>query len=184
MRDAEASRRSRARQSLATIVVIAVNIVLDEASYPFLLQGFRAGSKAEHDLRDLFRRMSTIAERAAEQGTVHVVVALGDENFSAAERRVVADCMAKATPEEAARVVGAFAVIESGFARGVLTALRWLAPQVIPVIAASTPDEAIDLAAARLREVGVDVPLTVDAQARAHARALHSRLRGGGERGP
>jgi hypothetical protein len=163
-----------------------VTITLDEDAYPIVLQGFPAGPKGEAALHDLFARMSVLAERAARDGTVHVVVALGDEHFTAAERKVVAQRMEEATPEEAARVVGAFAVIESGFARGVLTALRWLAPHVIAIVAAATPDEAIDLARARLHAVGVDVPLDVIVRARIAARKLHDSIKSarvGGARG-
>jgi hypothetical protein len=156
-----------------------MGITLIEETYPFLLQGFPAGPKTEPALRDLFRRMSGIAQRALKNGTVHVVVAMGDENFTAAERKIIAECMAQASREEAGRVVGAFAVIESTFARGVLTALRWLAPKAIPVVAAGTPDEAIELARACLQRAGVGVhPDAVD-HARIRARRLHDSARRG-----
>jgi hypothetical protein len=156
-----------------------MGITLIEETYPFVLQGFPAGPKTEPALRDLFRRMSDIAQRAVETGTVHVVVAVGDEHFTAAERKVIAECMSQAPRDEAARVVGAFAVIENPFARGVLTALRWLAPNVIPVVAASTTDEAIELAKACLREAGVDLHPDVVGHARVSARKLHDSVRGG-----
>ena len=156
-----------------------MSITLIDETYPFILQGFPAGPKTEPAVRDLFRRMSEIGQRAVKGGTVHVVVAVGDEHFTAAERRLVAECMAKASREEAERVVGAFAVIESTFARGVLTALRWLAPNVIPVVAAGTPDEAIALAKACLHQAGVDVLPEVVGLARVSARKLHDSVRGG-----
>jgi hypothetical protein len=155
-----------------------MSITLIEETYPFILQGFPSGPKTEPALRDLFRRMSEIAERAVRNRTVHVVVAVGDEHFTAAERKLIAQCMAQASREEAERVVGAFAVIESTFARGVLTALRWLAPNVIPVIAAATTDEAIGLAKACLQKAGVDVHADVASQARISARKLHDAARG------
>jgi hypothetical protein len=156
-----------------------MGVILIEETYPFVLQGFPAGPKTEPALRDLFRRMSEIAQRAVTAGTVHVVVAVGDEHFTAAERKLVAECMAQASREEAERVVGAFAVIESTFARGVLTALRWLAPNVIPVVAAGTPDEAIELAEACLQKAGVDVHPDVVVRARTSARKLHDSTRSG-----
>ena len=156
-----------------------MSITLIDETYPFILQGFPAGPKTEPALRDLFRRMSEIAQRAVEGGTVHVVVAVGDEHFTAAERKVVAECMSQAPRQEAERVVGAFAVIENPFARGVLTALRWLAPKAIPVVAAGTPDEAIELARACLQRAGVGVhPDAVD-HARIRARRLHDSARRG-----
>jgi hypothetical protein len=154
-----------------------VAITLDDSAYPIILQGFPAGPKTEAALRDLFQRMSVVAARAVRDRTVHVVVAVGDERFTAAERRVVAECMSMATRQEAACVVGAFAVIENGFARGVLTALRWLAPHAIPVVAAATPDEAIDLARARLRDAGVIVSPDVVARAHIVARKLHPAMK-------
>jgi hypothetical protein len=156
-----------------------MSITLIDETYPFILQGFPVGPKTEPALRALFRHMSEIGERAVRGGTLHVVVAVGDEHFTAAERKLIADCMAQASREEAERVVGAFAVIESGFARGVLTALRWLAPRVIPVVAAATTDEAIDLAKACLQNAGVEVQAEVVALARIHARKLHDAVRGG-----
>jgi hypothetical protein len=153
-------------------------IVIDEDAYPFVLQAF-APVKGEPALHELFARMSAIANRAIEQSTVHVVIAVGDERFTAAERKVIAEQMAIAPKLEAARVVGAFAVIESGFARGVLTALRWLSPNSIPVVAASTPDEAIELAVARLKEHGVEVPAAIVGNARVAAKKLHAAFRPG-----
>ncbi|HEY1694296.1 MAG TPA: hypothetical protein VGG39_19135 [Polyangiaceae bacterium] len=151
-------------------------IVVDEDAYPFVLQGF-AHTKGEPALHELFARMSVIAKRAIGNDTVHVVVAVGDERFTAAERKLLAEQMAIAPKDEVARVVGAFAVIESSFARGVLTALRWLSPDSIPVVTASTPDEAIDLGLARLTAHGVAVPATVSGSARAAAKKLHAALR-------
>jgi hypothetical protein len=156
-----------------------MGIALVDETYPFILQCFPVGPKTEPALRDLFRRMSEIAQRAVESGTVHVVVALGDEHFTAAERKVIAECMSQAPREEAERVVGAFAVIENPFARGVLTALRWLAPKAIPVVGASTTDEAIELAKACLREAGVEVHADVIGHARVSARKLHDSVLGG-----
>jgi hypothetical protein len=156
-----------------------MSIALIDETYPFILQGFPVGPKTEPALLDLFRRMSEIAQRAVENGTVHVVVALGDEHFTAAERKVIAECMSQAPREEADRVVGAFAVIENPFARGVLTALRWLAPNVIPVVATSTTDEAIELAQACLRVAGVDVHANVIGHARVSARKLHDSILSG-----
>jgi hypothetical protein len=156
-----------------------VSIAVVEETYPFVLQGFPKGPKTEPALRELFRRMTAIGARAIRDGTVHVVVALGDEHFTAAERRVIADCMAHASKEEAIHVIGAFAVVESGFARGVLTALRWLAPNVIPVVAAATTDEAIDLARARLELAGNAAPPEIVATARVSARKLHESCRQG-----
>jgi hypothetical protein len=156
-----------------------MSITLIEETYPFILQGFPAGPKTEPAIRELFGRMSAIAERAVRERTIHVVVALGDEHFTAAERKLIAECMAQASREEAERVVGAFAVIESTVARGVLTALHWLAPGAVPVVAAPTTDEAIHLATARLRTAGVDVHAEIVAQARISARKLHDSVRRG-----
>jgi hypothetical protein len=119
-----------------------MSILLDLDSYPFILQGFPRGRKTEAELGALFDQMAIVGRRAVESRALHVVVALGDENFTAAERRIIANRMARAPADEAARVVGAFAVIDSTLARGVLTALRWLAPRVIPVVAAATPETA------------------------------------------
>jgi hypothetical protein len=138
-----------------------VAITIDDSVYPFVLQGFPSGPKSDPALRD---------------GTLHVVVAVGDERFTAAERKIIAECMAMTATEEEARVVGAFAVIENSVARGVLTALRWLAPHAIPVVCAATPEEAIDLARTRLEVAAVDVPPDVVLRARIAARKLHTIL--------
>jgi hypothetical protein len=153
-----------------------VSITLDDSAYPFVVQAFPEGPKTAEALRDLFGRMSAVAERAVRERTHHVVVAVGDEHFTAAERKVIAQCMSEASVEEQARVVGAFAVIESSIARGVLTALRWLAPGVIPVVAAATPFEAIDLARERLELAGVHVAPETVVRARIVARQLHEAV--------
>lgn len=155
-------------------------LIIDEGAYPILLQGFPRGPKGEDALRDLFVRMSVIAARAVRENTVHVVVAVGDEHFTAAERKVVAEGMARATPAEASRVVGAFAVVPNALARGILTALAWLAPRAIPIVPAATPEEAVELGAACLRQHRVGVGHDLVARARIAARELHGRMQGGG----
>jgi hypothetical protein len=154
-----------------------MSILLDLESYPIILQGFPRGPKTEAELGALFDQMALVGRRAVESRAVHVVVALGDESFTAAERRIIANRMSRAPADEAARVVGAFAVIESTLARGVLTALKWLAPRVIPVVAAATPDEAIDLAEACLGANGVIPALAIIERARIRARKLHAQMR-------
>jgi hypothetical protein len=151
-------------------------IVVDEDAYPIVLQGFPA-QKGERALHDLFARMSAVAKRSIRQETVHVIVAVGNEHFTAAERKLVADQMTIAPKEEAARVVGAFAVIESGFARGVLTALHWLSPDSIPVVAAPSPEAAIEMAVARLRARGVPVGSDTVTAATTAAAKLHASCR-------
>jgi hypothetical protein len=154
-----------------------MTIPLDLESYPFILQGFPRGRKPGIELHALFDQMEIVGRRAVESGALHVVIAVGDEGFNAAERRIIADRMAQAPPAEAACVVGAFAVIESAIARGILTALKWLAPRAIPIFAAKTPDEAIELAEAHLCANGVVPPLCVVERARIHARRLHAKMR-------
>jgi hypothetical protein len=154
-----------------------MTISLDLDAYPFILQGFPRRRKTKEEIDALFDEMAVVGRRAVESGSRHVVVAVGDEDFNAAERKIIADHMARAPAAEAACVVGAFAVIESTFARGVLTALKWLAPSVIAVVAASTPEAAIHLAEMCLRANGVVPPLAVVERARFHARKLHARMR-------
>ena len=154
-----------------------MTIPLDLESYPFILQGFPRRRKTKEEIDALFAEMAIVGRRAVETHALHVVVAVGDEDFNAAERRIIADHMAQAPAAEAACVVGAFAVIESTFARGVLTALKWLAPSVIPVVAAPTPETAIHLAEMCLRANGVVPPLAIVERARLHARKLHAKMR-------
>ncbi len=161
-----------------------MTIPLDLELYPFIIQGFPRGPKAESDLVTLFDQMEVVGRRAVDSGTVHVVIAVGDEGFSAAERKMIAGRMATAPPDIAERVVGAFAVIENAFARGILTALKWLAPNTIPIVPARTPEEAIDLAAECLRAKGVSFPRSVEERARTRARALHMQMRGRSSSGP
>lgn len=154
-----------------------MSIVLDLDAYPFILQAFPRGRKAESDLRDLFARMEVVGNRAVERNNVHVVIAVGDEGFNAAERKIIAECMAKAPAAIAARVVGAFAVIENTLARGVVTALKWLTPRAMPIVAAATPEEAIEMAAGCLGAHGVLPPLELVERARIRARKLHRGMR-------
>ena len=151
-----------------------MSILVDADAYPFVLQRFPRGPKGEAALAELFDCMAEIGARALRDDTFHVVIALGDEEFTAPERRSIAMRMRAAPPAQAARVVGAYAVIENAFARGVLTALRWLAPSAIPVVPAATPDAAIDLAEARLRKALVRVAPDVELKARVAARRLYA----------
>jgi hypothetical protein len=154
-----------------------MTILLELDSYPFILQGFPRGRKAEKDLHALFDQMAVVGRRAVERGDLHVVVALGDEDFNAAERKTIATCMADAPPADAACVIGAVAVIESTMARGVVTALKWLTPRALPIIAAATPDEAIDLAEDCLRAKGILPPAAIREGVRIRARQIHAEMR-------
>jgi len=53
-----------------------------------------------------------------------------------------------------------------------------IAARAIPVVAAATPDEMIDLAEARLEEAGVRVPSEVVLRVPLAARKLHVTIRG------
>jgi hypothetical protein len=154
-----------------------MSITVEDDAYPFVIQAFHRGRKPEGAIKSLFERMAHIAIRGLRDHTRHVVVAVGDDDFTAAERRLIAKLMQAAPPEEASRVVGAFAVLESAAARGVVTALHWLSPNTVPVVPARTTDHAIDLARASLAGAGFAVSDVIEARARELARALHVQHR-------
>ncbi len=77
-----------------------MGILLDLDSYPFILQGFPRGAKTEAEIAALFDEMAIVGRRAVESGALHVVIALGDENFSAAERRTIANRMSRAPADK------------------------------------------------------------------------------------
>lgn len=108
-----------------------------------------AGPVSERELARFFTTMDGLADRAALAGTHYAVISDGEADFTAMQRKQIADWTA-GFPEQRARWdLGNFVVLKSAAARGVLTAIRWLSPKLSKVFVFASFDEA--QAAARER---------------------------------
>ena len=70
-------------------------ITVNTEHYPFVLASYRGDSFPEAMLTAMFEQTGKIAKKAIADGTYHVVLTLGGANMNAAQRKIVADLLAK-----------------------------------------------------------------------------------------
>lgn len=110
------------------------------------------------DLAPLDRSLQAIFAR--KEKFLSLTDASAVANLPAAKGRTALTDWTKSVEEKTKRLVVANAlVIKSPIARGVLTAIQWVAPPVVPTIAAPTHEEACNF----LRDIGAGGGLDVKA---------------------
>ncbi len=141
-------------------------ILVEPKYYPFLLMSVRGSSHSESEYRAMFEATEAVGRKALRDKTKHVVISVSGGNMSAGERRFVAD-RAAATPKELEEVsVHTYVIVESSTYRGVLTALRWLAPSLVKIEPVGSVEAAMTGAAATFKAHGI----AVDGAQTRHAR--------------
>ncbi|APR87806.1 hypothetical protein A7982_13155 [Minicystis rosea] len=118
-------------------------IIVNQDYYPFVLQSYPLSSNTESDYRAMMDAMAKVAQRAIERDTYHVVLTLGGAEMSAAERKYVASLLETWPKHYMDRTVGSFVVVPNAIVRGVITALRWMAPKLVNVETVATIDDAV-----------------------------------------
>ena len=151
-------------------------IIVEAKFYPFLLMSIQGDRQAEAEYLGMFEATEAVARKAIREKTRHVCISVGGGAMSASERRFVATRVA-ASPAEFRRVViASFVVVDSAVFRGVLTALRWLAPSLVGIGAVGSIDAAMAAADETFRAHGIGVdPVCSDGARRWLAR--HANLR-------
>jgi hypothetical protein len=138
---------------------------LIETFYPILVSKTDE-SVTEEELEVFFRRFAELADQAIRSGTRHVVIVLNDPSkFTPAARKRVAEAQARhVTPARNDVTLAAFVPIDSALARGALTAIRWVSPDLVKHVRfVPTTEAALRAALAVLEEQGT--PFTGDEKA-------------------
>jgi hypothetical protein len=132
-------------------------ILVEAKFYPFLLMSVRGRGHSEAEYRAMFDATDAVGRTALREGTRYVCISVSSGTMSAAERKYVANRIA-ASPKELKDVsLATFVIVESQAFRGVLTALRWLAPALVNVDPVASVDAAMSAAAAAFERQGIQV---------------------------
>jgi hypothetical protein len=108
---------------------------LNDQFYPVLLSSISEPLK-EGDLDGYFTKLVGLADRALRKGERYVVIVTNEvDALSAAGRKQVMATQARLlTPERNDVTLAAFMPLDNAFARGVVTAIRWVAPEIVKSI--------------------------------------------------
>lgn len=124
---------------------------IDESRFPLILISW-SGQVSDAELASFFRAMDALADRAASARQHYAVVSDGDADFGPVQRKLIADWVAAMPAERARWDLGNFVVVASAWARGILTAVRWLTPKLTKVFVFSTRAEALKAAESALAQ--------------------------------
>jgi hypothetical protein len=110
----------------------AVPAELYDVFFPVLLSTMQE-PLADAELQAYFTKVAAIADTGLRTGTRHVVIVLNDvTKFTAAARKQVANAQARyITREQVAATLVAYVPNDSAFARGLVTAMRWISPEIV-----------------------------------------------------
>lgn len=132
-------------------------ILVEAKFYPFLLMSVRGNGHSDREYSAMFDATDAVARRALHDRTKHVVISVSTGTMSAGERQLVAKRMASAPKELATVILGTYVIVASAAFRGVLTALRWLAPALVNLEPVASVDAAMAGAASMFERNGIDV---------------------------
>jgi hypothetical protein len=135
-------------------------IQVESAYYPYLLMRV-SGEPTERELASMFDATDAVSQLALEKKTRHVSISVGEPKLGARERKYIASRIAAMPKEHMSLSLGSFVVVESAAFRGVLTALRWLAPSLVSVDPVKSIDQALDAAGSLFaaNAIRVEAPL-------------------------
>jgi hypothetical protein len=151
----------------------AVPAELYDVFFPVLLSTMQE-PLAEAELQAYFTKLAAIADTGLRTGTRHVVIVVNDvTKFTAAARKKVADAQAcYLTREQVAATLVAYVPNDSSFARGLVTAMRWISPEIVARIElVASLDIALHRALSTL--AANETPFTGDESALRRALGLH-----------
>jgi hypothetical protein len=132
---------------------------VDSRWFPLLLQRWPT-SVMDDDLDQFFSIIDDAARRAEREGVHYACVVLGPADLDVAQRRRVAKWVRGMPKELRHRNCGSFVVVAGPVQRGVITALRWIVPELRDVYAVDSIEAGIQAALSALRKNGVRAPGT------------------------
>ena len=128
-------------------------ITMTTEFYPFVLTSYPAAhDNSDADFRDMFARTADIARQAIREQSFYVAIAWGAGSMTAAQRKLIAQLLQDFPQEYMDRVWGSYVIAPAALTRGVMTALRWIAPKLVMVEMAASIDAAIREGTTTLRK--------------------------------
>jgi hypothetical protein len=114
---------------------------VDSSRFPLLIVEWR-GAITDQELSDFFASMDALADRAANTRQHYAVLSDGEASFSAVQRHRIAAWIAGFPALRKHWDRGNYVVIASAVGRGVLTAIKWVAPALTNVYVFASREEA------------------------------------------
>jgi hypothetical protein len=133
-------------------------IAVDPAYFPLLLLDMGHAGRTAGDFDRMFEAFRAANQRARAEGKRYVLVAVTRDVPNPGERKMIVDRSNQFTADDHKLVGGVVLVIQNSIIRGAVTVLGWMIPRMGRFEAVSTTDEAVDLAAASVRKLGMDCP--------------------------
>jgi hypothetical protein len=109
-----------------------VSATLNDSFYPILLSSMEEPLQ-QGELDAYFQKLIPLADAGIRKREQYIVIVLNDPmKFSAAARKKVLEAQARyLSPAQMDVTLASFVYVNSAFARGAVTALRWVAPELI-----------------------------------------------------
>ncbi len=116
----------------------------------------------EDGLTDFFRQNEAAGARALRERTWYVTVVVATGSVTAAQRKRITQWTRTMPAEIRERVLGSFVVIHGPVQRGILVALKWIAPDLKEVFPVESVEAAVRAGIDKLAERNVVVRATPD----------------------
>jgi hypothetical protein len=123
--------------------------------YPFILMRIGTENRTEETLAKMFAELIALNLEAERKGARHLLITTTHGSMSAAERKLIARLSKETLARPHRAMLCTFVVLPDALARGALTALKWLIPELLETVGAATPEKTVELAAALLERNGV-----------------------------
>ena len=139
----------------------ASGINVDARWFPLILQRWPDQEVLDADLESFIGAIDDVAKRALAERTHYAVIVRGKTELNAGQRRRIGKWVREMPRELRERSAGSFIVISGPMQRGIITALKWILPELKDVFPAESLEAAVDAANAALAARGVRAPATV-----------------------
>jgi hypothetical protein len=162
------------RPSSSRARVAFVTAELNDTFYPILLSRIDEPVTLG-EIENYFKKLVRLADDGLRKRERYVVIVVSDVvKFSAAGRRQVGEVQARyLTPQRNEVTLAAFVPVDNAFVRGIVTAVRWFAPDLVKSIElVSSLEVALDKALSALESNGT--PFKGDRSALRRAMGLRS----------
>lgn len=145
---------------------------LEQLAYPVVVlqwDGKLNGKVSDGDLERCLAMLQELYEESAKKREKVLLIVEPSPSYEQTQRRRLAEWMDTLTPEQTEAGLAAVLVVPNTFTRGMMTALKWIASpkQMDKSIFCASFNDALDIAAERLRVAGIAVPEELEALRRA-----------------
>ena len=136
-------------------------IELDTRWFPLVLQRWPDEKVLDADLEWFIGAIDDVAKRALAEHTHYAVIVRGKTEVDAGQRRRISKWVREMPRPLRERSAGSYIVISGPMQRGIITALKWIIPELKDVFPAESLEAAVGAANAALAARGVQAPATV-----------------------